>query len=344
MHTFVKRRWLLLGVAALTAMSAIIVACGGDDDDTTATTTATAVASATTAAASPTATTAAASPTAPKVTGSLNIEGSSTVAPYTRLAIEQFEKANPGSKITTGEKGSGAGITALIKKEVPLAASSRKIKADEITQAKAGGVDAFEIEVFKDALVIVVHPDNPVAQLTEQQVAKIFAGTIENWKDVGGKDEKITVYTRNEESGSFSYMQDDVIKVLLGSTAGYSKNVNKQQNAPAGLTAVAGDKTGIFYAGLGNMKDLGANANKLKVVGVAKSTCKDGACTDGTAFVKPEEKTVKDQTYPISRGLFFYSNGDYAKSENLVLAAFIKYVLSPEGQKLGETLGFVPVK
>ncbi|OAI38962.1 hypothetical protein AYO38_08595 [bacterium SCGC AG-212-C10] len=329
---------LLLLVLALTA---VFAACGGDDDDDDD-------AAAATKPAGTTAATTAASPTTPaptaiKVSGSLNIEGSSTVAPYTRLAVEQFEKANKDAKVTTGEKGSGAGITAFIKKEVPLAASSRKIKQDEIDQAKAAGLDPFEIEIFKDALVIVVNPDNPVTQLSEQQIAKIYAGQITNWKDVGGKDGKITLYTRNEESGTFSYMQDDVIGVLLGTTTKYSTEINKQASAPAGLTALAGDKNGIFYAGLGNIQDLGSNASKVKVLAVAKST-KDaaGALTDGATFVKPEEKTVKDQTYPISRGLFYYSNGDWQKSENAVLKAYVTYVLSPDGQKLGETLGFVP--
>jgi phosphate transport system substrate-binding protein len=319
-----RRALLAFGLTALGAAALLAAACGGDDGAKDATTPA--------------------GNGGASVSGSLNIEGSSTVAPYTRLAIEKFEAANKGAKVTTGEKGSGGGITALIKKEVPLAASSRKMKQDEIDQAKAAGLDPFETRIFTDALVIVVNPDNTVAQLTEQQVAKIFAGEITNWKDVGGKDGKITVYTRNEESGSFSYMQDDVIKVILGSNAKYGSNVNKQQNAPAGLTAVASDKSGIFYAGLGNLKDLGSDASKLKVLAVAKSTCKDGSCTDGTAFVKPEEKTVKDNSYPISRGLYYYSNGDPQKSGDAVLKAYIAYVLSPDGQKLGETLGFVPVK
>ncbi len=334
---FKKGKWAFVFAALISIVALVAVSCGGDDDDDDTTSpTATAASGGTTTA--PT--------SAPSVSGSLNIEGSSTVAPYTRLAIEAFEKANKDAKVTTGEKGSGAGITALIKKEVPLAAASRAIKADEVKQAKDNGVDAVEIPIFKDALLIVVHPDNKVAQLTEQQVAKIFAGQITNWKDVGGADSKITLYTRNEESGTYAYMQEDVIQALLGKTSGYSADINKQQNAPAGLTAVSGDKNGIFYAGLGNIKDLGSNANKVKVLPIAKSKLDSasGTITDDTKFVKGEETTIRDNTYPISRFLYYYSAGDYKTHENKVLTAYINYVLSPEGQKLGEQLGFLPVK
>jgi len=278
------------------------------------------------------------------VSGRLNIEGSSTVAPYTRLAIEEFEAANRGATVTTGEKGSGAGITALIKEEVALAAASRKITADEINQAQANGVTPVEIPILKDALLIVVHPDNKVEKLTEQQVAKIFAGQLTNWKEVGGADARITVYARNEESGTYAYMQEDVIQALLGKNAAYSSDINKQQSAPAGLTAVARDKTGIFYAGLGNIQDLGSNASKLKVLPIARSTRDSaGVVTDDTRFVPGDEANIRDNSYPISRFLYYYSAGDYHTSGNHVLTAYIDYVLSDEGQKLGEQLGFLPV-
>lgn len=288
-------------------------------------------------------TSASAAPGGGGAAGALNIEGSSTVAPFTREAIERFETLNRGARVTTGEKGSGAGITALIKKEVPLAASSRRIKPDEVAQARAAGVEPVEIEILKDALVIVVHPSNPVARLTEQQVAQIFAGRITNWKQVGGRDERITLYSRNEESGAFSYMQDEVIRVVLGKDAKYSLDINKMQSAPAGLTAVANDRRGIFYAGLGNIADLGDQAARIKPLAIAKSACKDGACTSSDTFVQADEHTVFDNSYPISRGLYFYSNGPWKTADNHVLTAFVEFVLSPEGQRLGAELGFVPV-
>lgn len=316
---FTKVRWAYRWGALLSLVAMVAISCGGDGS-------------------------ADRPPGGNGVSGRLNIEGSSTVAPYTRLAIEEFEAAHPGTTVTTGEKGSGAGITALIKEEVALAAASRKITADEIDQARANGVTPVEIPILKDALLIVVHPENKVEKLTAQQVAKIFAGQVTNWKDVGGADARITVYARNEESGTYSYMQEDVIQALLGKGAAYSSDINKQQSAPAGLTAVARDKTGIFYAGLGNIQDLGSNASKLKVLPIARSTRdSSGQVIDDTRYVAGDEAHIRDNSYPISRFLYYYSAGDYRTSGNHVLTAYIDYVLSDEGQKLGEELGFLPV-
>ena len=208
------------------------------------------------------------------------------------------------------------------------------MKDDEKSQATAGGLDPFETHILDDALAMAVHPDNKVAQLTLEQVAKIFAGQITDWSEVGGSGGAITIYTRNEESGSFAYMEEDVIQKVLGKEVKYSSDINKQANAPAGLTAVSGDPSGIFYAGLGNLADI--PQGKVKVVPVSLDASSKG--------VVPSEATVKDKTYPISRGLFYYTNGDPAKSTNAALKAFVAYALSDEGQKLGEEIGFVGIK
>lgn len=269
-----------------------------------------------------------------ELSGSLNIEGSSTVAPYTRLAIEAFEALHSDVTVTTGELGSGGGITAFINKEVPIAAASREIKQEEIDQAKAAGLDPFETTIFRDALAIVVHPSNAaVESLTFEQVAKIFAGQISNWSEVGGADADIVLYTRNEESGTFAYLEEDVIQKALGGDAEYSPDINKQANAPAGLTAVAGDPKGIFYAGLGNLADIPADA--VRVVPVAKD--------NASAAFEPSEETVASGDYPIARGLFYYTDGDPAQSADPLVKAFIAFVLSPEGQAIGEEIGFLPV-
>jgi phosphate transport system substrate-binding protein len=265
------------------------------------------------------------------LSGTLSIEGSSTVAPYTRLAIDAFEERNAGATVTTGEVGSGGGITALIGGHVPLAASSRPITEDERAQAAA---EVFETRIFNDALAIVVHPSNAVRALTLEEVAKIFAGDIRNWSEVGGHDESITLYTRNEESGSFAYIEDEVIRAVLGDSAEYDPDINKQASSPAGLTAVAGDPDGIFYAGLGNLADI--PPGKVRVVPVAAEP--------GTEPVLPSEESVMSGAYPIARGLYYYSNGDPLQSPDPLVRAFVEFVLSPEGQEIGRELGFVPVR
>jgi phosphate transport system substrate-binding protein len=310
-------------VAIVAGLAVFALACGddeGDDDGTTTPSTSTAGGPGTSAAGGE------------ELSGELEIEGSSTVAPYTRLAIEAFEAEHPDVTITTGELGSGGGITAFIEQQVPLAAASRAITDDETAQAEAAGLEVHETKIFDDALVIVVNPANSVGKLSVQQVARIFAGEIKTWEEVGGSGGDITIYTRNEESGTFAYMEEEVIQEVLGDDAQYSPDVNKQANAPAGLTAVAGDPSGIFYAGLGNVADLAAN--QIKVVSVSADASGEG--------VVPSEESVASGDYPIARGLFYYTDGDPADSDDPILKAFIEFVLSDEGQALGAELGFVP--
>jgi len=309
---------LRLAIVLFLAVAAIgLAACGGDDDSSSST--------------SPTSS-AAGDGAATAIEGTVTLEGSSTVQPFTLELIPEFEKEYPKAKVNPPSGlGSGAGISAFINKEVDIAQASRQMKADEIQQAKDAGLDPFETTILRDALAIVVHPDNPITDISEEQVAKIFAGEITDWSEVGGSPGKITVYTRNEESGTFAYMEEDVIQKVLGKESGYADNVNKQASAPAGLSAVAGDSAGIFYAGLGNLSEIPEGSVKVLLV-------------SGTgAAVAPSAATVEDGTYPIARGLFYYTNGDPAISDNAALKAFVELALAPTGQKIGEGLGFLPV-
>jgi phosphate transport system substrate-binding protein len=216
---------------------------------------------------------------------------------------------------------------------VDIAQASRQIKDDEVDQAQAAGLDPFETTIFNDALAIVVHPDNPLADITFEEVAKVFAGEISNFSELGGDDRAITIYTRNEESGTFAYMEEDVIQEALGDEAGYSPDINKQANAPAGLTAVSNDPNGIFYAGLGNLAEIPGGSVKVLLV----------AADDASTPVEPSAATVASGEYPISRGLFYYTDGDPATHPDPVVTAFVEFALSPEGQSIGEELGFLPV-
>jgi phosphate transport system substrate-binding protein len=304
---------LFLAVAALT-----LVACGDDDDSSSSS-------GGTTPTQAPAGN--GGGSEGSSVEGTVSIEGSSTVQPFTLELIPAFESEYPDVTVNPPSGlGSGAGISAFINKDVDIAQASRQIKDDEIQQAKDAGLDPFETTIFRDALAIVVHPDNPITELTVEQVAKIFAGEITSWDEVGGSG-SITVYTRNEESGTFAYMEEDVIQANLGDESGYGSNVNKQASAPAGLSAVAGDPDGIFYAGLGNLAEIPEGSVKVLLV--------EGA--------EPKEETVADGSYPIARGLFYYTNGDPANSDHPAVKAFIEFALSPMGQSIGEELGFLPV-
>lgn len=309
------RTLLLAGLVLIAALSLALAACGDDDDSGDDATDAP-------------------SGDGCDTSGSFAIEGSSTVQPYTIEALDAFKDVCPDIDITPPSGlGSGAGLTAFINKEVDVAQASRQIKDDEVSQAQAAGLDPFETTILNDALAIVVHPDNPITQLTEEQVAKIFAQEITDWSEVGGEAGSITAYTRNEESGTFAYMEEDVIQKVLGSDSGYGANINKQANAPAGLTAVSNDSSGIFYAGLGNLAEIPEGS--VKVILVAKD--------DAGPFVAPSADTVADNSYPISRGLFYYTNGDPATSDNAAIKEYISWVLTPEGQQIGVDLGFLSI-
>ncbi len=314
-----SKRFLVLAVFAAVAILALLaLAACGDSEGTGKT---------------PSAGDTPAAGETPTVSGTISIEGSSTVQPFTIEAIPAFQEDYPDVKVNPPSGlGSGAGITAFINKEVDIAQASRQIKDDEVQQAEANGLDPFETRIFDDALAIVVHPDNPVTEMTFEQVAKVFAGEITDFSGFGGSG-PITLYTRNEESGTFAYMEEDVIQKVLGDEAGYSPDINKQANAPAGLTAVSNDPNGIFYAGLGNLAEIPEGSVKVLLI----------AADDASEAVAPSADTVEDGTYPISRGLFYYTDGDPANHPNPAVTAFIEFALSPTGQSIGAELGFLPI-
>jgi phosphate transport system substrate-binding protein len=240
-------------------------------------------------------------------------------------------KLHKNVNITVSGPGSGAGIAALINKTTNVCQSSRPIKTTEIDQAKANGVTVVETKVAVDALSVVVHPSNTVTSLTLEQLSAIYSGKITNWKDVGGKDAPIVVLSRDTNSGTYAYFLEEVVQLALVP----AKKDTKLQYAPAvqllpstevGITQVAQNANAIFYSGLGYLN------STVKTVPV-KKTAADPA-------VAPSIATAKDNTYPISRFLYYYTNGEPTG----VAKEFIAYALSTTGQKTVETLGFVALK
>jgi phosphate transport system substrate-binding protein len=265
------------------------------------------------------------------LSGTLDITGSNTVTPISSQWAEDFMKLHKNVNITVSGPGSGAGIAALINKTTNVCQSSRPIKTTEIDQAKANGVNVVETKVAVDALSVVVHPSNTVASLTLEQLSGIYSGKITNWKDVGGKDAPIVVLSRDTNSGTYAYFLEEVVQLALVP----AKKDTKLQYAPAvqllpstevGITQVAQNANAIFYSGLGYVN------SSVKTVPV-KKTAADPA-------VAPSIATAKDNTYPISRFLYYYTNGEPTG----VAKEFIAYALSATGQKTVETLGFVALK
>ncbi len=268
-------------------------------------------------------------PGTPSLTGSFKIIGSNTVTPLSSIWAENFMEANPQVSIAVSGPGSGVGIAALIDGTTDVCQASRAIKEAEIAQAHEKGVDPYEIQVATDALSVVVNPANPVDELTIAQLSGIYTNQITNWKEVGGNDLPIVALSRDSNSGTFAYFLEDVVQMpglpTADKTLQYGGKVLMLPSTQEGITQVAKNSNAIFYSGLGYVNDT------VKAIGV-KKTADDPA-------VKPSVATALDGTYPISRPLFYYTNG----APTGVIKFYIDYCLSPEGQEEVLTAGFVPL-
>lgn len=140
------------------------------------------------------------------------IKGSDTVLPVAQQTAERFMNQHPDTRVTVTGGGTGVGISALLDNTTDIAMASRPIKFSEKMKIKSAGEDVAEIVVAYDALAVVAHPSNPVKQLTRQQLEDIFRGKITNWKQVGGDDRKIVVYSRETSSGTYEFFKESVLK------------------------------------------------------------------------------------------------------------------------------------
>ena len=254
-------------------------------------------------------------------------KGSDTIVNLALAWAEKYQADNPSVRISVTGGGSGTGIASLINKTVDIANASRQIKPEEINQAKSNGVDPVEHIIARDAIAVIVNPENPVSQLTLQQISDMYSGKINNWKDVGGEDRPIVRLSRETNSGTHVYFLETVLRLgqkdnktlfstdtlLLPSSEGIVSEVRQNPNA-------------IGYDGLGYVpKD-------LKMIAIAKEA--------GDAYVLPSIQTVNDKTYPIARDLYMYTNGEPTGA----VKQYLDWIESDEAQKIVANLGFVPVK
>lgn len=257
----------------------------------------------------------------PAYAGKITVKGSDTMVILAQKWAEVYMGKNPSTKIQVTGGGSGTGFAALQNKTTDLANASRKIKSAEILAC----VSAFdkrpvEYKVCLDGLSVFVSSDNPVKELTIEQLAGIFTGKIRNWKDVGGADAPITVYSRENSSGTYEFFKENVL--------GGKDFVASAQTMPgtaAVLQAVGKDKNGIGYGGAA----YGAGAKHLAIK-------KD----EGSPAIEPTEKNVVDGTYPIWRHLYIYVNPALDKGE---IGSYLTWIRSDEGQKVVKDVGYFPL-
>lgn len=246
----------------------------------------------------------------------ISINGSTTVFPIAQKASEVYMNKHPNVNITVEGTGSGNGIAALIDGICDIASSSREVKQSEFDNAKAKGITLNPIPIALDAISIVVHPSNPVNNLTKEQVADIFTGKITNWKDVGGKDAEIVVVSRDTSSGTYGTFME----LALPKDAKITDKALYQSSNATVRSTVATTENAIGYIGLGYVD------NSVKAVSY-----------NGVA---PSKENVKNKTYGLSRELFLIVNGEPTGE----IKNFIDFVLSDEGQAIVEQEGFIRIR
>jgi phosphate transport system substrate-binding protein len=248
----------------------------------------------------------------------IKVKGSDTVLPLSQKEAEMFMKKNTDASITVVGGGSGIGITALLDGSTDIAMSSRELKVDEKMKLKEKKIK--QVIVAHDALAVIVNPKNKVSQLTREQIEGIYTGAITNWKDVGGDDEKIVVYSRESSSGTYEFFKEHVM-----AKKNYAATVLNMPATGAIVQSVKQTKGAIGYVGLAYLE------KEVKDIAVSY---------DGKTFVKASMKAAKDHTYPVSRPLYYFYAGDI----DAKVKPFVDFILSDEGQKIVEEVGYVSIK
>jgi phosphate transport system substrate-binding protein len=251
----------------------------------------------------------------------VTIKGSDTMVIMNARLAEEFMKNNPGATIQVTGGGSGVGVAALINGTTEIAASSRPIKVSEIDKLKARfATRGVETPIARDGLAVYLNDRNSVRELTLHQVMDIYTGKITNWKDVGGKDATIVLYSRENSSGTYVYFKDNVLR-----GKDFAARAQTLQGTAAVVNAVAKDPNGIGYGGA-------AYAKGIRFAGIKKDA-------KSPAHV-PTLDAVRSGQYPITRYLYLYTRT--APKGNA--KKFIDWSLSPAGQTIVTEVGYFPVK
>ncbi len=249
----------------------------------------------------------------------ITIKGSDTMVILVQRWAEEFMKRNPQSKLQVTGGGSGTGVAALANGTTVIASSSRPIKDPEKEKVRARyNMPPVEIAVAKDGVAFYVNEKNALEALTVEQLKSIYLGDVENWKDVGGKDARIALYSRENNSGTYVFVKDELLK-----GDDFAATAQTLPGTAAVVNAVSKEPNGIGYGGAAYAK--GVKELKIKV---------------GNELVAPTLANVQSGKYPLSRDLYFYLK----QKPSGEVKAFIDFVLSADGQALASKVGYFPLK
>jgi phosphate transport system substrate-binding protein len=250
----------------------------------------------------------------------ITIKGSDTMVILGQRWAETYMKEHPEQRIQVTGGGSGTGIAALINGGTDICEASRPMKDKEKEMVRSRhGKDVTEIPVALDGIAIYVPESSPIQSLTKAQLKGIYTGVITNWKDVGGKDQRIVAYSRENNSGTYVFFKEHVL-----GNEDFGRNIQTLPGTAAVVNAVSKDPASLGYGGI-------AYASGIRAVGVKKD--------DSSPGIIPTMETVDKGEYPLSRQLFFYTTGAPAGE----VKAFIDWVLGPEGQKICQAVGYYPL-
>ena len=257
---------------------------------------------------------------------SMQIKGSDTIVNLIQVWAENVVENNPSYNIGVTGGGSGTGFAALINETCDIAMSSREIEEKESAMAAEKNVTPVEYIVGLDGLAILLNKNNPVNELTIDQLRDIFMAKITNWKEVGGEDRRIVILSRESNSGTHMFFKEHVLR--------HNDKKSKDEFAPRALLMpssqaiydeVSQNPHALGYVGMGYIN------NNVKAVSVAVDK--------NSTYFYPNSENVMTEKYPISRPLYLYTNG----RPQGVVREFIDYALSDEGQRIVEETDFVPL-
>ncbi|MEJ5202047.1 MAG: phosphate ABC transporter substrate-binding protein [Anaerolineales bacterium] len=264
---------------------------------------------------------------APRASAYIQISGSDTMVNLALAWAERYQQEHPDVRISVTGGGSGSGISALINGTVDIANASRAIKEEELQKAQQAGYNPQEFIVARDAIAIIVNPQNPVTQLTMQQISAIYRGEINNWKELGGEDRPIVRLSRETNSGTHVYFLETVVR--LGNPKDktiFSPDTLLLPSSEGIIAEVRDNPNAIGYDGLGYV------VPEVKVIAIARGR--------GEPFVLPSTETVNNRSYPIARDLYMYTR----EQPKGVIKDYLDWIVSREAQEIVVRLGFVSLE
>jgi phosphate transport system substrate-binding protein len=253
--------------------------------------------------------------------GNITVKGSDTLLILAQKWAEVYMGDHKDVKIQVSGGGSGIGFAALQNQTTDLCDASRKAKAAEIANCiKAFSARPTEYKVALDGLSVYVNPENPVKELTVSQIGDIFTGKIKNWKEVGGLDAPITIYSRENSSGTYEFFKEHILK-----GKDFAASAQTMPGTAALVQAVTKDKGGVGYGGAA----YGGSAKHLLV-----------KADESSPAVEPTEDNIEQGIYPIWRYLYVYVNPALDKGE---VGAYLNWIRSDDGQKYVKDIGYYPL-